>query len=764
MAQYLHVDKDAYSPQELIEEVLVNSGCIENIELTNVVGGNFSSGDKSYGYFENNNSSFPFEKGIVMSTGKLSNVPGPNNGLSDDDAPGWAGDQDLENYFDLNYTVNATVLEFDFTPNANNIQFRYIFASEEYRENESTTCQYSDAFAFLIRPENETDYENLAVVPGTDIPVKVTTVRPEIPESCPAENEEYFAGFNDFESPIIFNGQTEILTAQAEVIPGENYHIKLVIADDINYRYDSAVFLEGESFNIGAELGEDISGLCEDETVILQPEDIGNNPTNYQWYKIEENGNETLLTEGNNQNSFEVSEEGKYKVVLEYGNSCFAEDEIQVSYVDFDSLENLNLSSCIPSEENPNGFIYDLFSFENIILQGHDDFSILDFYLTEEDALNDANAIENPEIFHSSAIGENIFVKIISERGCLTTLQLTLTAVDESLNPVNLYACPDENTFNKFTFNLNQAIPEIQDQLDIYIDFLAFYETEMDAFLEENPIENSLEVNIGEIPKSVFAKIEGNLGCQGLVEIILNDLEKPVIDPNYIPPAFCDSSEESVLISSGVFGNEEDFTFEWEDGSTTPFLEVSEPGEYEVKISKPHLISGDTLYCSSTHIVEVIESEKPEVDYLLIGEPGNYKIEIIAEGTGNYQYAIDDENWTDENIFEIEEAGKHYYHVKDLNGCGSVSKEFYVIDYMKYFTPNADGINDYWKLLGVPPKDSKIKNIQIFDRYGKLLKTMKSNGKWDGNFHGKPLPSNDYWFKINFENGKTFKSNFSLIR
>ncbi len=764
MAQYINVDKDMYSPQELIEDILINSACIENIELTNVVGGNFSDGDKSYGYFENNNSSFPFEKGIVMSTGKLSNVPGPNNGLSDDDAPGWVGDEDLENYFDLNHTVNATILEFDFTPNANNIQFRYIFASEEYRENESTTCQYSDAFAFLIKPENDSEYENIAVVPGTDIPVKVTTVRPEIPGSCPAENEEYFAGFNDFESPIIFNGQTEILTAEANVIPGETYHIKLVIADDINYRYDSAVFLEGESFNIGADLGEDISGLCEEETVVLQPEDIGNDPTNYQWYKIDENGNEILLAEGENQTNFEVDEEGIYKVVLAYGNSCFAEDEIQVSYVNFDDLENLEISSCIPSEENPSGYLYDLSSFQNIILQGNNDFSIENFYFSEEDALQDINPIENPESFHSSSIGEGIFVRIISERGCLTALKVTLNAVGENLNPVNLYACSEENSFNNFVFNLNESIPDIQEELGIYVDFLAFYETETDAFYEENPLDPIYEINIGDFPKSVFAKVEGNLGCQGLVEIILNDLEKPFIDPNYIPQAFCEGNEESIFIFSGIFGDENDFIFEWENGSTTPFLEVSEPGEYEVKISKPQQIpGGDTLYCSITHIINVIESEKPVVNYNLIGEPGNYQIEIIAEGSGNYQFAIDEGIWTDKHIFEVD-SGKHYYHVKDLNGCGDITQAFHVIDYMKYFTPNEDGINDYWKLIGVDRQNPQIENVQIFDRYGKLLKTMRPNGKWDGNFHGKPLPSNDYWFQINFKDGNKFKRNFSLLR
>lgn len=180
-------------------------------------------------------------------------------------------------------------------------------------------------------------------------------------------------------------------------------------------------------------------------------------------------------------------------------------------------------------------------------------------------------------------------------------------------------------------------------------------------------------------------------------------------------------------------------------------------------ISKPHPIPGDTIYCSITHTVKARVSEKPLVNYNLIGEPGNYEVEITATGTGSYSYALDDLPWQLNNTFKVD-AGKHYIHVTDLYGCGTVSLEFYVIDYMKYFTPNGDGINDHWRIFGVNPKNPQITDVQIFDRYGKLIITLESNGTWDGNFHGKPLPSNDYWFKINFKEGRSFTRNFSLIR
>ena len=139
LSQNVQVSSSAYTPQELIENILINSACIENLVVTNVVGGDFNSTDKSYGYFDATGSSFPLQSGIVLSTGKLANVGGPNTSLSDNDASGWGGDSDLEMILNESNTLNATLIEFNFSAPANQISFNYIFASEEYQENNSST-------------------------------------------------------------------------------------------------------------------------------------------------------------------------------------------------------------------------------------------------------------------------------------------------------------------------------------------------------------------------------------------------------------------------------------------------------------------------------------------------------------------------------------------------------------------------------------------------------------------------------------------------
>ncbi|VAV82746.1 Internalin-like protein (LPXTG motif) Lmo0331 homolog [hydrothermal vent metagenome] len=80
----------------------------------------------------------------------------------------------------------------------------------------------------------------------------------------------------------------------------------------------------------------------------------------------------------------------------------------------------------------------------------------------------------------------------------------------------------------------------------------------------------------------------------------------------------------------------------------------------------------------------------------------------------------------------------------------------------KYFTPNNDGIHDIWKVID---KNKTINNISIFNRFGKLLKSLSNNSSgWNGTFNGNPLESNDYWYLISLNSGEIIKGHFSLKR
>jgi len=324
-SQNITIDEN-YTAQQLVENVLINSPCA-TVSNFSVSGGDFGTGQKSYAFFNGNGSIFPFQNGIVLSTGKAANTVGPNNYLSDDNGISWTGDADLQQALNISNTLNATVLEFDFTTVGSKFSFDYIFASEEYQG--TAPCTYSDGFAFLLKPVGTSTYQNLALIPNTSTPVLVTTVHPQIGNSCGAQNEQYFGGYNNANYPVNFNGQTVILKAEATVIPNTLYHIKLVIADEGNYRYDSAIFIGGGSFNFGLDLGNDRlvtegNPLCANETLVLDATQNGTNT--YQWYK-----NNALLA-GEINPTYTVVDAGTYKVEVNINGLCISEGDIEIEY------------------------------------------------------------------------------------------------------------------------------------------------------------------------------------------------------------------------------------------------------------------------------------------------------------------------------------------------------------------------------------------------------------------------------------------------
>jgi gliding motility-associated-like protein len=333
----------SYTAQQLVENILINNPCIQ-VSNVSISGGNFTNGEKSYGYFNANSTILPFQEGVLLTTGKLNNAVGPNSNFSDDGGSmGWNGDSDLNTALNLSNTFNATILEFDFVSLANTIRFEYIFASEQYLSNPSPNqCNYTDGFAFLLKEVTASTYQNLAVIPNTAIPVKVNTVRGN-GTICPAANAAYFDAFNNGSYPTTFDGQTKMLTAQATVLPNTPYHIKLVIADEGNYRYDSGIFLRAGSFDATKYLGENRllatnNPLCANETLILDATETA--ATNYQWFL-----NGTAISGANNP-TYTVTQTGIYSVEITVNTTCIITGQIEIETAPNLILNQTSFSVC----------------------------------------------------------------------------------------------------------------------------------------------------------------------------------------------------------------------------------------------------------------------------------------------------------------------------------------------------------------------------------------------------------------------------------
>jgi len=234
------------TPAQLVQDILVGNGVtVSNITFTGaaVAIGEFTGGGTS---------NLGLTSGVIISTGQAIDAPGPNNtgGTSTNNNTG--SDPQLASL--ISTSINdAAALEFDFTPIADTIRFRYVFGSEEYPEFISA---YNDVFGFFVTGPKPTggNYtnQNIAIVPGTtNTPVSIYNINNGPNNTGPCVNCQYYVD-NSSGLTIEFDGMTTVLTAWATVIPCQTYHIKLAIGDAGDHVYDSGVFLEANSFSTSA--------------------------------------------------------------------------------------------------------------------------------------------------------------------------------------------------------------------------------------------------------------------------------------------------------------------------------------------------------------------------------------------------------------------------------------------------------------------------------------------------------------------------------
>ena len=740
--QYITVT-DNFTAQDLVENRLINSPCA-NVSNFSVSGGNFGS-QQSFGYFTANGSNFPFADGVVLSTGKAVSASGPNNSILSDGDTSWTGDDDLENALGVSNSINATVLEFDFISLSNKISFDYIFSSEQYlTDPRSNQCNFTDGFAFLLKEVGSTNaYQNLALIPNTTIPVRVNTVRGP-GTICPEANESYFGGFNGNEHPTNFNGQTTIMQAQATVIPGKLYHIKLVVADQGNNLYDSAIFLGGGSFKFEKDLGPDQliatnNPVCQNNTFPLDATEPGTN--SYKWFK---NNIDTGITSP----TFTVSETGIYRVEVSLGATiCKSIGEITIEFSPLPSLTNTTMVQC---DENKDGSgLFNLSKVNKIITNNDSSLSNIVYYeeITDAQNQNVSKAISNPNTYES--IPKTIYASVKNTFGCANVatidLKLSNNSVPESRD---LESCDLDGKIDGFYgFDLNNATPIILAGLPSGL-VVEYYETLNDAQLENNVLPYTYR-NTVRYQMRIYARIVNGSDCYGIIalDLFVNSFEN-LLDEKV---QLCELTSKKLEVDKKYIG------FDWSNGSKDFFTEVTIPGIYTVTITDKN-----TCVANKKFIVE--GSGKATITNINTNDFQEINSATIEfSGSGNYEFSLDGVFYKDSPVFENLAPGIYTAWIKDKNGCGITSKKFYVLNYPRYFTPNGDGINDRWfiKNINVFPKSE----ISIFDRYGKLLYQFTgTNNGWDGKFNSVDLPSSDYWFVINIGNTKIIKGHFALKR
>jgi gliding motility-associated-like protein len=390
-------------------------------------------------------------------------------------------------------------------------------------------------------------------------------------------------------------------------------------------------------------------------------------------------------------------------------------------------------------------------------------FQVFYYHSIVEAEMDTSNIQSLPDIYQNTIPDEIVYAKVSQPNSDCYKIGTVILHANKNVSilPEPYHECDLGD--GTAMFDLDQKKIAIQKELSLPSDvILFFYSNENDAALSTNEIKGQYKSN----PKTLYIRAENSQGCYGTGQFDLIVEPTPKLNPaeNLI---LCEGiANPSLVLDAGIIppAISSDFTYLWSTNETTPTIMVDKEGEYSVVVKNKY-------GCTATRKSIVSMSYLAKVNNIIITDLQTEN-QVIVEVTdpNNYQYGIQFENGTstpfqNSPVFENVPGGFHKLIIESRDCLSQINEPLIVLNAPKFFTPNNDGVNDYWNLKGINSNFYKNTIILIFDRYGKLLKQLSPSSKgWDGTFNGFSLPSDDYWFTVKLEDGREAKGHFSLKR
>jgi gliding motility-associated-like protein len=386
------------------------------------------------------------------------------------------------------------------------------------------------------------------------------------------------------------------------------------------------------------------------------------------------------------------------------------------------------------------------------------------YYHNINDAENDINNTKSiTNTYQNTIPDEIIYAKVIQPNSSCYSIATVILHANKSILilPKAIHECDLGDKIGLFDLGKQKEI--IKTELNILSNVkLFFYANENDSSLSINELEEQYLSD----SKVLYIRAEDENGCYGMgkFDIIVEPTPKINISENKV---LCEGLTNSpMVLDAGILATSSiiDFTYLWSTGETTPTITINEEGDYNVAVKNK---SG----CVSTRNCKVTLSHLARIQNIFIKDlQSENEITVEVTNPSDYKYMINFQNGTTTSFqnftdFKNLPSGYHELIIENIDGCGQIKKNFTVLDVPKFFTPNADGYNDFWNLKGLNTGFNANAIIHIYDRYGKLLKQIPASSLgWDGTYNGNALPSDDYWFTVKLEDGRESKGHFSLKR
>ncbi|TAE08753.1 MAG: hypothetical protein EAZ47_03270 [Bacteroidetes bacterium] len=712
----------------------------------------FRGNGASAGFFSGNNQTVGIGNGIVLTTGRV--VNGGGFGIanqasilatSGNGGSAWQ-DADLSALSGGKPTRDACVLEFDFVPIGDSISVNFVFASEEYPDFNCT--RFNDVFGFLISGPGFNGPTNIALVPGTNVPVTINSINNGVPgqngnlDSCtsagPGAPFTRFYVDNSASTQIVYDGFTTVLTAKARVQACQSYHIKLAIADAFDDRYDSGVFIESNSFSSNG--------------ISLTKGDGYNDGPNATLLAVE--GCRNAIVQLQRPKSIA---QGSTTVFLTYGGTAaygvdYSPAPTSILFAPGDTLKNIIINALADNQPEPNETLTIYLSTsacvgrfsDSITLEVRDSFGL---YSAQERQVCSGNFSTLTAQTQPNATNTYVWSTGATTRSI-------------QVNTVGTYWVRhyfNANCFNKDTFLVTSGDP----QVNIGPPDTLLCRGQILTLTAGNTTNgNSFLWNTGDVTPSIpvretgmyHVKVTTPLGC------ILNDTTHAVF--NVVPrinlgrdTALCayDSLTLNAFFRNG--------TYAWSTGDTSRAITVygTQPGRYFVTVTARNCTNTDTILVAAKRM-PVADAGPADITILR----GGYARLVATRGANNARFRWSPRlHLSADTVFNPIASPKQemYYRLQVTSQDGCVQNDSILVKINpnffipNAFSPNGDGINDKWE---IPLIASYIyANVQVFNRFGTLVySTLGYEKPWDGTTNtGQPVPAGTYYYYIEPGNG-----------
>ncbi|WP_284652467.1 T9SS type B sorting domain-containing protein [Flavobacterium terrisoli] len=295
---------------------------------------------------------------------------------------------------------------------------------------------------------------------------------------------------------------------------------------------------------------------------------------------------------------------------------------------------------------------------------------------------------------------------------------------------------------------------------------LSYHTSQADANSNSNPITNITAFNPVSSTQTIYIRLIFNQlpNCYqtGSFDLITGQNPRINLLSDYV------SCAGQPVVLNAANGNLPITTYAWSDGTTLPSITIGDVGTTTVNVTATNTYGNcntTPLSCVTTKDITVNIAEVPEIDHIESHDwtDDENSITVVTTTQGVFEYSIDGITFQDSPSFTNLRPGLYTVYVRDPGGCRLVTQIIWLLNYPHYFTPNGDGVHETWYIKN--SENEPHFQVYIFDRYGKLITGFPSGTEgWDGTLNGKMLFSDDYWFVVHREDGRTHKGHFTLKR